>query len=38
LISENALTPFAFQTPTRCMVVPVLNPGIPCNMLLPCCP
>jgi hypothetical protein len=38
LISQNALTPLAFQTPARCTVLPVLNPAIPCNAFSPCCP
>jgi hypothetical protein len=33
-----AVTPFAFERHVSCTIVPVFNPGIPCNSYAPCCP
>ena len=33
-----AITPIAFERPVGCTIVPVFNPGIPCNPYAPCCP
>jgi hypothetical protein len=39
LISQNRLIdPMAPQAHFGCTVVPVTNPGIPCNVYAPCCP